>query len=87
MNRCQTCKSKGFESSVLGTDRCSFCDGTEGGVIVRDYGIRSVPCELCGIPTPMLGTKRCDRCYELESRIKRDPELAQRILQTLKEKA
>lgn len=28
---CPTCKSKGFNLSVLGPDRCTFCDGTEGG--------------------------------------------------------
>jgi hypothetical protein len=28
---CPTCGSKGFDVSVLGPDRCSFCDGTEGG--------------------------------------------------------
>lgn len=28
---CPTCKSKGFEPSVLGNTRCTFCDGTEGG--------------------------------------------------------
>lgn len=29
--RCPTCGSVGFEVSVLGLDRCTFCDGTEGG--------------------------------------------------------
>lgn len=29
---CPTCGSKGFNESVLGKDRCSFCDGTEGGL-------------------------------------------------------
>lgn len=40
----------------------------------------TIPCELCGRPTPMLGTKRCDRCYELEGRIHDDPQLARKIL-------
>lgn len=40
----------------------------------------TVDCELCGNKTPMLGTKRCDRCWELETRIKHDPELARKIL-------
>ena len=26
------CSSSGFEPSVLGPDRCTFCDGTEGGL-------------------------------------------------------
>lgn len=28
---CWTCHSRGFDESILGPDRCSFCDGTEGG--------------------------------------------------------
>lgn len=30
-HECPTCKSKGFPLSTLGADRCTFCDGTEGG--------------------------------------------------------
>lgn len=41
----------------------------------------TVPCGVCRRPTSMLGTKRCDRCYELESRIKDDLDLAQKILE------
>jgi hypothetical protein len=40
----------------------------------------TVPCELCKDPTTMLGTKRCDRCYELETRIQSNPQLARKIL-------
>jgi hypothetical protein len=29
--KCPTCNSKGFKVSILGPDRCTFCDGTEGG--------------------------------------------------------
>jgi hypothetical protein len=39
-----------------------------------------VPCELCGTPTRATSTKRCDGCWELETRIKRNPKLAARIL-------
>lgn len=28
---CSTCKSTGFEPSAAGPDRCTFCDGSEGG--------------------------------------------------------
>lgn len=28
---CPGCNSRGFAPSVLGDDRCTFCDGTEGG--------------------------------------------------------
>lgn len=41
----------------------------------------TVPCGLCGTPTPMLGTKRCDACWELETRIQQDPDLAEKILE------
>ena len=40
----------------------------------------TVPCELCGKPTPMTFTKRCDPCWELEQRIHSDPALARKIL-------
>lgn len=42
------------------------------------------PCRICGDQTPMLGTKLCDRCWELETRIRRDMELAEKILNRLK---
>jgi len=29
--RCPTCKSVGFNMSLLGPTRCEFCDGTFGG--------------------------------------------------------
>lgn len=31
MSTCPTCRAVGFDPSILGPDRCSFCDGTEGG--------------------------------------------------------
>ncbi len=40
-------------------------------------------CELCGQMTSMLGTKRCDRCWELESRMHFDPELARKIMEAM----
>ncbi len=43
----------------------------------------TIPCKLCGKPTYMLGTKRCDRCWELETRVRTDPELAKRILEEI----
>jgi len=45
---------------------------------------QTVPCELCGEPTPMMGTKRCDRCFELESRLRNAPaKLIENILHNL----
>lgn len=43
----------------------------------------TTPCTICGRETPMLGTKLCDRCWELSSRIKADPDLARKILADL----
>jgi len=37
---CKTCGSVGFDKSLLGIHRCTFCDGTEGGNppdIAREY--------------------------------------------------
>lgn len=34
---CPTCHSKGFPTSKLGSDRCEFCDGTEGGAFEDDF--------------------------------------------------
>ena len=51
---CPTCKSIGFPKSVLGDDRCTFCDGTEGGH----------PPEACYRCWPTY-TKDCKFCEEL----------------------
>lgn len=29
--RCSGCGSEGFPKSILGSNRCTFCDGAEGG--------------------------------------------------------
>lgn len=42
-----------------------------------------VQCELCGADTDNDGTKRCNRCWELETRIQHNPELAFKILQPI----
>ncbi len=43
----------------------------------------TVPCGLCGRPTPMTGTRRCDWCWELEKRVKMDLELARKVLDSI----
>lgn len=58
---------------------------TVGGVPYNKRGQPLIPCELCGKPTTATGTKRCDRCWELESRIRWDVQLAERILHQIKE--
>lgn len=45
----------------------------------------TTPCRICGESTEMLGTRLCNRCWELERRIHNDPELAEKILNRLKE--
>lgn len=42
-----------------------------------------VPCKYCGVATHMVGTKLCDRCWELESRIRWDPDIAAQIFSIL----
>lgn len=55
------------------------------GVAYTAGGIMPIiECIWCGGPTHMLGTKMCDRCYELNSRIAKDPELARRMLMEIK---
>lgn len=43
----------------------------------------TVCCRLCRALTPSTGTKLCDRCWELERRVKADPDLAWKILRRL----
>lgn len=44
----------------------------------------TVPCKWCRGPTWHTGTGCCDNCWELHSRIERDPHLAARILNSVK---
>lgn len=44
----------------------------------------TVACRLCGEQTFMTGTKMCERCWQLERRIVRDPDLAVKILKELR---
>lgn len=41
--------------------------------------IETVPCTICGAPTPMLGTKLCDPCWELR---RLQPHLEQLLAKT-----
>jgi len=43
----------------------------------------TTPCMWCRVPTRMLGTCKCDRCWELETRIRSQPELARRMLEQI----
>ena len=53
---------------------------TPGAAAIAPTKDEEIPCRLCKKPTPMLGTKLCDRCWELETRINIDPEIAIKIL-------
>lgn len=41
----------------------------------------TVPCQWCSSPTAYVLTGCCNRCWELATRIERDPRLAQRMLE------
>lgn len=44
------------------------------------FDTQMFPCKWCGVKTRMTGTRMCDGCWELDGRIRRDPDLAERIL-------
>ena len=70
------------DTNTCDCDQCRWADNEYGR-----FNQKLVACELCGHLTPMTGTKRCDRCWELEGRIRRDIELARKILRRFEEKA
>lgn len=43
----------------------------------------TVACKLCGEPTPMLGTKMCNSCWELDKRIRMNPDIAAKIMKEI----
>ncbi len=45
--------------------------------------VKKVPCTLCAAPTDYTGTKLCNRCWELNTRVRNDPDIAQDILNNL----
>lgn len=49
--------------------------------MIKCENCETVACMYCGTQTPMTGTKKCDRCWELDSRIRRNPELARIIFE------
>lgn len=46
----------------------------------QGYSAGTCLCALCGAVNGNTSTKRCDRCWELESRINAQPDVAERIL-------
>lgn len=47
--------------------------------------MNTVPCQWCDTPTTMTGTECCDGCWELSRRIRIDPDMAGRMLMTMRE--
>jgi hypothetical protein len=56
---------------------------SEDGKDYDQFGQELVDCRLCTGKTPMRGTRLCDRCWELDSRVRADPEIAMYILTEL----
>ena len=48
--------------------------------------VESIPCRICGDKTYMLGTKLCDRCWELDTRIRTNLVIAEKIFNYYKNK-
>lgn len=46
----------------------------------RKLSSESVACSICGAQTRSTGTELCDRCWELKTRIGRDPGLAIKLI-------
>lgn len=65
----------------MDTEVFNVLDGTR----YNRFGNPLIECQLCGGLTAMTGTKRCDRCWELETRILLNVELAEKILKRIRE--
>lgn len=52
----------------------------EGQIGTDRFGQPLVACGICDLPTAKTGTRRCDRCWELETRIHGNIDLARKIL-------
>ncbi len=57
------------------TDRAAMNEIYAGGSFVT--------CELCHSPHGRSATKLCDRCWELDQRIRDDPQLSREVLTRL----
>jgi hypothetical protein len=43
----------------------------EAVMLYKNARGQTVPCFMCGAPTPMVSVKRCDCCWEVERRLPR----------------
>lgn len=58
---------------------------TKDGKDYNQFGDIVIVCELCKIhKTTMIGTKRCNWCWELETRMLENPDLAKKIFMQMK---
>lgn len=53
---------------------------TENGKNFNAQGEEVIPCIICNQGTTMTGTEQCDRCYELDSRIRDNLDIAERLV-------
>lgn len=53
---------------------------TREGKNFNQFGEEVIKCTMCGEGTTMLGTELCDRCYELDSRIRANLVIAERLV-------
>jgi hypothetical protein len=50
----------------------------------NQYNQEIIPCKICGEGTTALGTGLCDRCWELNTRIRSNFEIAIKIISMIK---
>ena len=58
---------------ICGADHTQYCESCQP---------RTVPCKWCGNDTVMLGTQECDSCWELRTKMSKDPLLTKKILES-----
>jgi hypothetical protein len=59
------------------------CDGKK----YNQYGQQVIECALCDKGTTALGTKLCDSCFELDSRIYNNLDIAERLVKYYRKNA
>jgi hypothetical protein len=60
---------------------CKDCNEKKRNNLMEE----TVPCKYCNKETSMTGTKLCDNCWELEVRMRSNIEVAEKILNAVKE--
>lgn len=78
-----TCDERNQASGLCNTCGATQHDNCRRHPMAPDV-ISTTSCKWCGKQTRMTGTRQCDSCWELSSRIERDPDMAMRILQIVR---